>query len=87
MPSTCKNIAALVGVIVAAACLQACGKISTTDPAETVVASLPQAAMTNYAENCSACHGAVIFLKAVDIISSLPCWLQNQIALAWTTSA
>jgi cytochrome c oxidase cbb3-type subunit 3 len=58
MSSTFKNIAALVGVIVAAACLQACGKISTTDPAETVVASLPQAAMTNYAENCSACHGA-----------------------------
>ena len=53
-----KNIAALLGVIVAGACLQACGKISATDPDDTVVVSLPQAAMTNYAENCSACHGA-----------------------------
>ena len=53
-----KNIAALLGVIVAGACLQACGKISATDPDDAVVVSLPQAAMTNYAENCSACHGA-----------------------------
>jgi mono/diheme cytochrome c family protein len=58
MSAAFKNIAALVGVLLAAACFQACGKISATDPADTVVASLPQAAMTNYAENCSACHGA-----------------------------
>lgn len=58
MPHALKNIMALIGVIVAALCVGACGKISATDPADTVVASLPQAAMSNYAENCSACHGA-----------------------------
>ena len=56
MPSTCKNILALLGVVVA--CVGACGKISTTDPVENVVVTTVQVAMQNYAQNCSACHGA-----------------------------
>ena len=58
MPSTCKNILALLGVVVAVACVGACGKISTTDPVENVVVTTVQVAMQNYAQNCSACHGA-----------------------------
>ena len=58
MPSTCKNILALLSVVVAVACVGACGKISTTDPVENVVVTTVQVAMQNYAQNCSACHGA-----------------------------
>ena len=58
MPSTCKNILALLSVVVAVACVGACGKISTTDPVENVVVTSVQVAMQNYAQNCSACHGA-----------------------------
>ncbi|MSR33374.1 MAG: c-type cytochrome [Phycisphaerales bacterium] len=58
MPNAFRNIAALLGVIVAAACVGACGKISSTDPAENIVLTTQQLAMKNYAQNCSACHGA-----------------------------
>lgn len=58
MPNSPQKFMMLFGVILAAGFLGACGKISATDPEETVVLTGSQAALMNYAQNCSACHGA-----------------------------